>query len=91
MTAEIVSLARVRVQRNCRLIQDSNKRTIAHVRDLQKAHESLVSSLDTVRDGLMEFSDALDGSIQRLHDAGERQQQIMARIERIQASSKAFQ
>ncbi|WP_404381936.1 hypothetical protein [Caenispirillum salinarum] len=90
MSASVVSLAQARVQRNCRMIQESNQRTLGHVRDLQKAQRSLASSLDTVRDGLVEFSDALDGSIQRLHDSGARQQRIMDRIERIQASSDAF-
>lgn len=91
MSAQIVSLAHARVRRNCRQIQAANRRTIAHIHELQIAQKSLASSLNAVRDGLMEFSDALDGSIRRLHESGERQQRIMARIERIQASSTVFQ
>jgi hypothetical protein len=90
MTADIVLLAHVRVQRNCRMIQDANTRTLVHVHELQRAQHSLSSSLEAVRDGLLDFSDALDGSIRRLHDSGARQQRIMQRIERIQARSAAF-
>lgn len=90
MAAQIISLAHARVQRNCRLIQDANARTVSHVKDLRQAQVSLAASLDIMRDGLVEFSDALGGSIQRLNDSGVRQQRIMDRIERIQASSDVF-
>lgn len=90
MTAVVVSLAHARVQRNCRMIQDSNRQTLEHVDDLRAAQESLAQSLDTMRDGLVAFSDSLDGSIRQLRDSGRRQRRILARIEKIQASSAAF-
>lgn len=90
MTATVVSLAQVRVQRNCRRILDSNRQTLQHVESLRDAHRSIADSLDNVRDGLVEFSDSLGRSIERLRDSGRRQQSIMDRIEEIQRCSSAF-
>lgn len=90
MTATVISLAQVRVMRNCRQILEANQRTLAHVDDLRRAHHSLAESLGSVRDGLESFHDSLDDSLARLRASGLAQQKIMERIERIQASSSAF-
>lgn len=90
MTGTVISLAHARVQRNCRRILDSNSQTLRHVESLRDAHRSIADSLDSVRDGLVEFSDSLGRSIEQLRDSGRRQQTIMDRIEEIQRQSAAF-
>lgn len=90
MSAVIVSLARVRVQRNCRLILEANRQTMGQVNELRATHASLTASLDSVREGLQGFSDSLDTTLERLRESGRRQRRIMDRIEKIQASSDVF-
>lgn len=90
MSGTVVSFAQARVQRNCRRILDSNRQTLRHVETLREAHRSIADSLDSMRDGLVEFSDSLGRSIEQLRDSGKRQQSIMDRIEEIQRSSAAF-
>ncbi|GAA0584827.1 hypothetical protein [Caenispirillum bisanense] len=90
MTGTVISLAHVRVQRNCRRILESNRETLANVETLRRAHRSIADSLDTMRDGLVDFSDSLGRSIEQLRDSCRRQQRIMDRIDEIQRDSIAF-